>query len=396
MPLDPLPSAPSTPSAPRVPLGLATAALSAALASAVASASEADAFGDLPLESLLGEPALEVQQVLRERFPNLVVALDGTVVATSGRERFSVRRSEDGGATWGPEIVVAEPGFHGGGALVDESDGRLLVFFHDEHPPGGGATAPFSAFASRDHGLSWEEIESEILADELGYVPALHMSENGLTLRRGERAGRLLRPARVYGVQRGYNTALYSDDGGATWRPSAPFPEFGTGEGAVAELSDGRVYYNSRLHRGSAPSPTKRRDAYSLDGGETWTGHRIVEALPDGPQSSAYGCMAGLVRVPAQGRDILLFSNLDTPGEDRERLTVWASFDGGQTWPLKRLVHEGRSAYSSLACGRAGTSSEGWIYLQFEGGGSRVARFNLAWVLGGEATGDGVLPDWLP
>jgi len=366
-----------------------------ALGATGSSAAEADAFGDLPLEALLGEPAFEVQPVLRERFPNLVVALDGTVVATSGRERFSVRRSEDGGASWGPEIVVAEPGFHGGGALVDESDGRLFVFFHDEHPPGGGATAPFSAFASRDHGLSWEKVESEILPDELGYVPALHMSENGLTLRRGERAGRLLRPARVYGVQRGYNTAVYSDDHGTTWRPSAPFPEFGTGEGTLAELSDGRIYYNSRLHWGSAPSPTKRRDAYSPDGGETWEAHRIVEALPDGPQSSTYGCMAGLVRVPAQGRDILLFSNLDTPGEDREQLTVWASFDAGQTWPLKRLVHEGRSAYSSLACGRAGTPSEGWIYVQFEGGGSQVARFNLAWVLEGKATGDGELPDWI-
>jgi sialidase-1 len=32
---------------------------------------------------------------------------------------------------------------------------------------------------------------------------------------------------------------------------------------------------------------------------------------------------------------------------------VWASFDGGKTWPVKRLVDEGSFAYSSLVTGRA-------------------------------------------
>ena len=52
-------------------------------------------------------------------------------------------------------------------------------------------------------------------------------------------------------------------------------------------------------------------------------------------------------------------------------------------------------AYSSLAVGRPGTPSEGWIYLQFEGGpkgGSTVARFKLSWILDGEKTGDGSIP----
>jgi len=76
---------------------------------------------------------------------------------------------------------------------------------------------------------------------------------------------------------------------------------------------------------------------------------------------------------------------------------VWASFDGGETWPIKRRVFEGPSAYSSLAAGRSGTPSEGWIYAHFEGGpigGSAVARFDLAWLLGGEPTGDGVVPEF--
>jgi hypothetical protein len=122
---------------------------------------------------------------------------------------------------------------------------------------------------------------------------------------------------------------------------------------------------------------------------ENW---RIIDALPDGPQESTYGCMGGLVRLPVGGQDILVFSNLDTAGSKRERLTVWANFDGGKTWPIKRLVHEGAAAYSSLAAGRPQTSSEGWIYVFFEAGGARLARFNLARLLGGEATGDGTVP----
>ena len=52
----------------------------------------------------------------------------------------------------------------------------------------------------------------------------------------------------------------------------------------------------------------------------------------------------------------------------------------------------------TLAAGRPGTSSEGWIYLHFEGNvphDSHVARFNLSWLLKGKKTGDGELPAWI-
>jgi sialidase-1 len=320
------------------------------------------------------------------------VALDGTVVAVWGSKAVRARRSEDGGKLWGKEITIADPGFHGGGVTVDEQSGNLVAFVHDKHPPGKGETAPLVIYRSGDHGRTWNATQAVVHKDVRGYVPSMHMSETGITLRHGEQAGRLLRPARVFGVNGGYNTAIFSDDGGKNWYPSEPFPENGTGEGTVAELSNGRIYYNSRLHDPKAEKPTKRREAWSDDGGKTWKDRRIIDTLPDGPQESAYGCMGGLVRLPVRGQDILLFSNLDTAGSKRERLTVWASFDGGKTWAIKRLVHEKAAAYSSLAAGRPGTASEGWIYVLFEAGGARLARFNLAWLLGGAATGDGTVP----
>jgi sialidase-1 len=104
--------------------------------------------------------------------------------------------------------------------------------------------------------------------------------------------------------------------------------------------------------------------------------------------------MGGLTRLPVAGQDILLYSNCDSPG-GRNHGTVWASFDGGKTWPVKRLVFAGSFAYSSLTAGRPGTKSEGSIYLNFEGGpkgGSTVARLNLSWILEGQKTGDGEIP----
>lgn len=273
---------------------------------------------------------------------------------------------------------------------MDEKCGDVLVFVHERHPP-----SPLTVYRSTDHGKTWKAQEAVIGRDIHDQVPAMHMSEVGITLRHGPHAGRLLRPARVFGVNRGYNTAIYSDDDGRTWRSSSPFPENGTGEGAVAELSDGRIYYNSRSH---AAADALRRIAWSHDGGRTWQDLSVSPSLPDGPRGTAYGCMGGLTRLPVQGADILVYSNLDEPTTSRRRITVWTSLDGGKTWPVKRLVYDGSSAYSSLAAGRPGTPSEGWIYLQYEGGpggGGQLARFNLAWLLAGEATRDGQVPESL-
>ena len=105
--------------------------------------------------------------------------------------------------------------------------------------------------------------------------------------------------------------------------------------------------------------------------------------------------MGGLFRLPVKGKDILVFSNIETPRATREHGTVWASFDGGKTWPIKRLANKGPSGYSSLNAGRPGTPSEGWVYLLAETGGAKMLRFNLAWLLAGEKTGDGEVPEWV-
>jgi sialidase-1 len=364
--------------------------------------------GDGELTPFLGSPRFEVRQLfIGERFPNVVVTTKGTVLATWGSKQYQVRRSEDGGTSWGEIIVVASPGFHGGGVTVDETSGRILVFVEDKHPP-----ARLTVYESSDDGKTWHPVEVSIHPDLRGNVPSMHMAEKGITLWRGPKPGRLIRPARVYQGPKGYNTAIYSDDGGRTWTPSAPFPNEGTGEGAIVETADGRLYYSSRKHWfPELPYRHERLFGWSDDAGENWKDLQFSPTLPDGPRyrgleprganyNGHFGMMAGLVRLPVAGRDIFLYSNADSEGHERVRLTVWASFDGGKTWPIKRLVFAGPSAYSSLAAGRPATPSEGWIYLLFEGGqkqtyeGGFLARFNLSWLLEGEPTSDGHIPQW--
>ncbi len=354
--------------------------------------------GDEKLDSHLGEPAFDKKRLFSDqRYPNVVVSKKGTVIAVWGNSGVAIRRSEDGGKSWGEPINVSEKGYNGGGAIVDNGSGEILLFVEDRQPP-----APLTVYRSKDDGLNWKPQKTVIKKDLHGNNPSMHMNESGITLMVGPKKGRLLRATRFYGSNereaewsKHYTNAIYSDDGGKSWKTSSPFPENGTGEAALVELSDGRIYYNSRVHWPERPNNRRRREAWSFDGGETWKDWKIVQALPDGDQGRPYGCMAGMTRIPSNDKDVIVFSNLDTDASHRERVTVWASLDAGKTWPIKRLVDGERSGYSSLSVGRHGTPSEGWIYLHYEHDpfkGSHMARFNLSWLLEGELTGDGDLP----
>ncbi|MEM7233374.1 MAG: sialidase family protein, partial [Planctomycetota bacterium] len=99
--------------------------------------------------------------------------------------------------------------------------------------------------------------------------------------------------------------------------------------------------------------------------------------LFDGPPD-VYGCKGAILRLPYEDRDILVFSS---PGTRKARIdiNVFVSFDGGETWPFRKLVRPGPGNYTWMAAGRKGTPSEGMIYLL--AGKDWIAHFNLAWIL---------------
>ncbi|MEI7420885.1 MAG: sialidase family protein [Prolixibacteraceae bacterium] len=350
------------------------------------------------MDKFLGNSFFSVHKLWDGRGgPKIVSAKDGTILALNGR---SIRQSKDGGKSWLPPVQIADSS--GVQIVVNEINGEILL-----------VSSKGFLWRSKDHGETWNKESITILPNEFGHgspdgVPiGLGAFQAGITLLFGEHKGRLLVPGRIFGPKNSndnkwrpyhYNTSMYSDDNGHTWQTSAPFPVLGTGEAALAEISNGRILYSSREHM----TKGNRFFAWSDDGGATWLNPFRSEVLPDGVRGTSYGCMGGLVRIPVEGKDILLYSNLDSdagqmPKEvggsisvGREKVTVWASFDGGTTWPIKRLIFNGPSAYSSLGVGRANTLGEGKIFLLYEGGEKgmysavNVAVFNLSWLLNGQ------------
>lgn len=392
------------------------------------------------LKGFQGKPYLKQEVVFDGgdlvREPYLAVAVDGTVLILKNYDTANLRRSEDGGQTWS-DIIEVPFGFKDSNFIVDENTGDIIVVrLWDGND---------RIWRSTDQGKTWKEEAIKLKPNEVmkwleqsglkqrssseghntdieNYFMHNNASESGITLRHGKNKGRLIvtatfRPhAKEHPSDREpldyiYSCAIYSDDGGATWQVSGLFPEGVTEEAALVELHDGRIYYNSRsctgfydssLVRELRPDENLRREAWSYDGGQTWEGLKVNTILPDGGgYNRGYGLKAGLVRLPVRDHDILIYSNTDTGGGAREKMTVWASFDGGKTWPVKRLVNTGPSAYSSLGAGRPGTPGEGIIFLLFEGGpdntytAMQFVRFNLSWILQGELTGNGTIPDWV-
>ncbi len=340
------------------------------------------------------EPVFDVRDLFEGvRIPNITVTTDGTVLAFARSGRL-VRRSENAGETFGEAQEVGSDA--SGSVIVDTGTGDVMVV----------ASRSGHLWRSSDQGETWRREEIVVKPNPMGHggsgaIPVgTSCSESGITLEYGEHKGRLLMPARIQPPHGNndqqwwpynYNTAIFSDDGGKTWQTSAPV-QSGTGEGTLAELSTGAIYYNSRSHMSV---DHRRQIAWSHNGGAIWVDWEVTVDLFEVGEpfyfkygtKPSYGCNAGLVRMPLKatgGKDVLLFSAPDDPGGSRHQMTVFASFDQGKSWPVKRMVNEGMSAYSSLAAG-----ADGMIYLLFERGEKKlydrmaVARLNLAWLTQG-------------
>ena len=149
---------------------------------------------------------------------------------------------------------------------------------------------------------------------------------------RVKRAGRLIMSAN--------QRIVYSDDGGATWKPGPNVSE-NPGESRCAELTDG-----SLLFIGGGGAPVNRRAVIVADGGDgnatkQWEPKELVHVA----------CQGAVMRYswPKDGKPgILLYSG---PGGKLARAqgTLFASYDDGKSWPWKLTYYEGGSGYSDIA-----------------------------------------------
>lgn len=344
------------------------------------------------------------------RIPSVVVSKKGTVLAFAegraadadqAKNKIVLKRSTDGGKTWGKLAVVAADGdraLNNPCAVVERAGGQVLLMYQS-YPAGvgersgkiqpgyeGDLVVRNWLVTSDDDGLTWSkprdvtrETKREKLVTTVAGGPGV-----GIQLRHGGHAGRILMPFNEgpFGLWNVY--AAYSDDRGKTWKMGDVAPggliDAGKGkqtstvnEAQFVELKDGSIRFNIRRWAGKAV----RKTCVSTDGGATWS------KVEDAPELLDPGCMGSVLRYtdPADGgTSRILYSGPQST--KRENGTVFVSYDEGKTWPVKRVLCEQNFAYSCLTGLPDGTI--GCLY-EAEGTSKIVfARFTLDWLTEGK------------
>ncbi|MPY61380.1 sialidase family protein [Streptomyces spongiae] len=341
------------------------------------------------------------------RIPAIVKTTKGTLLAfAEGRVLncgdaadidIVVKRSTDGGRTWGPLRVVTEGAgdTHGNPApIVDRETGRILLAetYNTGRTDSGSCQIPCDRTPhlqySDDDGLTWSEPRD--LSDEI--LPS-HWNSwyatgpvHGIQLTRGKHAGRL-----VFGVNTetwngtrvsaNHAALIVSDDGGEHWRIGAtdswPIAADGTfrqkpSELTITERQDGSVFVSGREQDGTDLG--HRTQTVSSDGGDTFDSP--FRTLPD------------FYTPQVQGSSLRLGGRLliACPGDpDRRRtMMIRSSYDGGRTWDSVdrgTVVTTDWSGYSDMVGIGADT-----VGLMYEGGAVdardeiRFARFTEDWL----------------
>jgi sialidase-1 len=325
------------------------------------------------------------------RIPSLIASAEGTLLAFCEGRKSSrsdhgdidlvLRRSSDGGKTWGPIILVYEEGGPDAVTIgnpcpvVDASTGTIWLPFCRDNDT-------VLVTSSSDDGRRWsapQEITQQVKRPDWGWYatgPGV-----GIQLRRGEHAGRLVIPCdhreTVEGDEVMFSHVFYSDDNGQSWKLGGSVDRH-TDECQVVELSGGDLLINMRNYwerTGKRPERGgKRAVARSSDGGVTWSGLDFDAALIEPI------CQASIRRArwPATGRSgVILFAN-PASAAGRKRMTVRASFDDGKTWPVAKQLYAGSSAYCCLCM--IAPDQVGCLYEKDDYQRIVLARFPLAWL----------------
>jgi sialidase-1 len=319
-----------------------------ARAAAAAVVPDGGCAGSVPFRSgTQGYHTFRIPAVLRVGRRTVLAFAEGRrrSAADDGDIDTVLKRSSDGGCTWGRlQVVAAGRGSTMGNPtpVADPRTGRVVLLLCR----GAGAARRVYVTTSADGGASWERAR-EITAAVKPASWRWYATGPGhaIALRHGRYAGRLLIPANhtvsVGGEEVHGAHSLYSDDDGSTWHlgyvQEIPGDWINLNESSMAELPDGRVYINARDEGGF--SDANRADAYSLDGGRTVQGAFKPQEEIEGP------VVQGSVLRMSTGA--LLYSGPADP-DRRARMAVRSSEDDGSTWSTEWTVSQRPAGYSDL------------------------------------------------
>ncbi len=295
------------------------------------------------------------------RIPAILRAKNGALLAfcegrksgggDSGDIDLVLRRSTDGGRTWGAQQVVWDDGANTCGnpcPVLDESTGTIhLLLTHnlgtDRERDIAARTAKGTrtvwVASSADHGATWtkpvEITATTKLPEWTWYATGPGV---GIQMKNGLHAGRLVIPCDhnyddpVAKQHLSGSHAIFSDDHGRTWQLGGVIrPRMN--ECQVVEIAEGRLLMNMRSNQGR----NVRAHAWSNDGGRTWSSPNDAAVLVEPV------CQASILRHES---GVLLFSN--PAAKTRVNLLVRASADDGRAWTDVVTLYAGPSAYSCL------------------------------------------------
>lgn len=323
-------------------------------------------------------PGPEIHVFGRHRQPAIVLTNEGTLLAFAeqytaagdvGDHEIVLRKSTDGGKTWGEQIVVFDDGrknLNGPTPVVDRATGAVWLMF-------ARSCKDILVTHSTDDGRTW--VDPKVIESGDGFWPG---QSHGIQLS----SGRLLCPARIEGD--GGFWCYYSDDHGGTWKKGAVTRQRNMNAILLSavELSDGSIYGNMRQLYGR--DPKYRRDTWSRDGGITWTHPQPNKSLRDADGGT--GVKANVIRLTNErlhDRNRVVFC---CPAEGgRVNPLVYVSYDECKTWSQGKQLLQGKFGYSDLV-----VLPDRSIGCLFEGGPGKGAylmaflRFNLDWLTDGK------------
>ncbi|MFI8889843.1 exo-alpha-sialidase [Streptomyces paradoxus] len=346
-----------------------------------------------------GYACFRIPAIVRTTSGTLLAFAEGRVLNCGDAADIDIvlKRSTDGGRTWGPLQVVTEGAgdTHGNPApLVDRGTGRILLAetYNTGRTDAGNCSVPCDRTPhlqySDDDGRTWSKPRD--LSDQIlpGHWNSWYATGpvHGIQLTRGKHAGRL-----VFGVNTetwngsrvsaNHAALIVSDDGGDNWRVGAtdtwPIGQDGMfrqkpSEVTLTERADGALLVSGREQDGTDLG--HRSQTLSRDGGDSFA--TPFRDLPDLYTPQVQGATLRL------GGRMLLSAPADP--DRRRTMMVRSSYDGGHTWESVdrgTVVTTDWSGYSDMVA--VGGATVGLLY---EGGAVdardeiRFARFTEDWL----------------
>ena len=266
-----------------------------------------------------------------------------------------VKKSTDGGLTWGDAVTVAagdgssDAGCgYGDAAVAQAANGDIVCLMAAGNKSYSSGMLHIGYTKSTDGGATWSSpvdiYGSANLTNNHTFQSTFVSSGHGITQTIAN-AGRIAFPAlgKVSGTTNEY--VIYSDDNGDTWTFTDNYGYTVADESKLLELNDGKLLmsirtgqFNSSANRGYNRTTDTNVENWGSQG--TWS------------DLNANGCNSDLIyysRNPNGTNDVMLHSVVKSYSDGhRKDLRLYMSFDQGATWTEAFQLQPGWAAYSSM------------------------------------------------